>query len=67
MPTYFNNWPQGYEALPDGEVQKSRDAGAAVIRAIAASMRLLLGYESPDEWRPEAAKEAAEHFSNAAA
>src|ERR1700761_9237758 len=63
--TIYYNWPPGYETASEEEIKMSRDAGAAVIRAIEASMRLLRGYELPDDWEPGAAKEMAEHLSTA--
>jgi hypothetical protein len=63
--TIYYNWPPGYEPDSEDGVKVSRDAGAAVIRAIEASMRLLRGYETPDTWEPHAAQEMAEHLSEA--
>ena len=63
--TVYYNWPQGYKTVSETDARRSRDAGAAVIRAIEASMRLLRGYEIPDDWQPDAAKEMAEHLSTA--
>ncbi len=63
--TIYYNWPPGYETASEEEIKISRDAGAAVIRAIEASMRLLRGYEVPDDWEPGAAQDMGEHLSTA--